>query len=211
MNLPNANIVANPDPTSIPGVWRGFGRTRAPAQTTGWPELDDVLAGGWPIAALSQLVSDAPGFGFSVMVPLLVRMTLEQRKVALIAPPYVPYAPALRDAGMDLNHLLWMTPRDRVDGLWAAEQLLRSSIYGAVVLWIPALEAPVERRLQLAAEAGRSIGLVAHTGYCPAHSIAAVRLNLAPSPFGISAEVARCRGTRAGATVVLQSYRPWLH
>jgi len=59
---------------------------------------------------------------------------------------------------------LWIAPKDRVDALWAAEQMLRSGLHGVVALWSPALEAPIERRLQLAAETGRSVGIVAHAG-----------------------------------------------
>ena len=189
------------DVDAIAGVWRGLGRSRPDSESTGIAPLDQALLGGWPVGALSQIVSRESGLGFSLMVPLLARLTRAGRHVALIAPPYIPYAPALRDAGVDLHKLLWIAPKDRVDALWATEQMLRSGLHGAVALWSPALEAPIERRLQLAAETGRSIGIVAHAGAYGAHSIAAVRLQVTPAPAALSVEIVRCRGARPGQRV----------
>ena len=76
--------------------------------------------------------------------------------------------------------------------------MLRSGLYGAVALWSPALEAPIERRLQLAAETGRSIGTIFHAGAHGAHSICAVRLAVQPAADGLAVEVLRCRGARPG-------------
>ncbi|MDB5975272.1 MAG: translesion synthesis-associated protein ImuA [Nevskia sp.] len=189
------------DVDAIAGVWRGLGRSRPDSESTGIALLDQALLGGWPVGALSQIVSRESGLGFSLMIPLLARLTRAGRHVALIAPPYIPYAPALRDAGVDLHQLLWIAPKDRVDALWATEQMLRSGLHGAVALWSPALEAPIERRLQLAAETGRSIGIVAHAGAYGAHSIAAVRLRVTPTPAALSVEIVRCRGARPGQRV----------
>lgn len=210
MLVATANAIAPPanpalrgsvDVNAIAGVWRGLGRSRPDSESTGIAALDQALLGGWPVGALSQIVSHESGLGFSLMVPLLARLTRSGRHVALIAPPYIPYAPALRDAGVDLHKLLWIAPKDRVDALWAAEQMLRSGLHGAVALWSPALEAPIERRLQLAAETGRSIGIVAHAGAYGAHSIAAVRLAVTPAPAALSVEIVRCRGARPGQRV----------
>ena len=188
------------DVDSIAGVWRGLGRMRPDSEPTGIAALDQALLGGWPVGALSQLVSTEAGFGFSLLLPLLARLTTAGRRAALVAPPYIPYAPALHDAGVDLRHLLWIAPKDRVDALWATEQMLRSGLCGAVALWSPPLDAPIERRLQLAAETGRSVGIVAHAGgVYGAHSIAALRLQLQPAAEGgLDVEVLRCRGARPG-------------
>jgi hypothetical protein len=186
---------------SIPGVWRGLGNSRNDAESTGLPELDEALIGGWPRGALSQLVSQEIGLGFSVLLPVLARMTQSGKAAALVSPPYIPYAPALRDAGIDLRHLLWIEPKDRVDALWATEQMLRAGLFGVVALWCPSLEVATERRLQLAAEAGRSIGIVLPHGRWEPQSVAAVRLKLSSTPSALQVDVARCRGARSGARV----------
>ncbi len=189
------------DVDSIAGVWRGLGRARPDSEASGIAALDQALLGGWPVGALSQLVSSEAGLGFSLMLPLLARLTQAGRHVALVTPPYIPYAPALRDAGIELKRLLWLAPKDRIDALWATEQMLRSGLYGAVALWSPALEAPIERRLQLAAETGRSVGIVSHAGAHGAHSICAVRLQVKAAPAGLAVEILRCRGARPGQRV----------
>lgn len=193
------SAVASDVLASIPGVRRGLGRPRADVESTGIADLDEALGGGWPRGALSQLVSREVGLGLSLLTPVLARATQARRPVALIAPPFIPYAPALRDAGIDLQHLLWIEPKDRVDALWATEQMLRAGLFAVVALWSPSLDAAVERRLQLAAETGRNVGIVSQHGRCDAQSVVAVRLQLASSPSGLQIEVVRCRGARPGA------------
>jgi hypothetical protein len=185
------------------GVWRGLGGSRADTEPTGHPELDRALAGGWPVGALSQIAGadgGEPGLGFSLLLPLLARLTAAGRPAALVNPPHIPYAPALRDAGVDLQQLLWIAPKDRVDALWATEQMLRSGLLGMVALWSPSLDATVERRLQLAAETGRSVGIVAHPRAVHG-SIAALRLQVSATPAALRVEVLRCRGARSGSRV----------
>jgi hypothetical protein len=175
-----------------------LGKSRPDSESTGISALDAALLGGWPTGALSQVVGSDSGLGVSLVLPLLARLTRNSRHAAVVAPPYIPYAPAWRDAGVDLQQLLWIAPQDRVEALWATEQMLRSGLYGAVVLWSPPLDAPIERRLQLAAETGRSVGITCHSGGYGAHSIAAVRLQVRAAPAGLQIEVERCRGARPG-------------
>jgi hypothetical protein len=189
----------------VPGVWRGLGHKRTDVESTGLPALDEALVGGWPRGALSQLVSEAPGLGFSLLTPVLARLTRAARPVALVAPPHIPYAPALRDAGVDLQRLVWIDPKDRVDALWATEQMLRAGLYGVVALWCPSLEPAIERRLQLAAETGRSIGIVAQHRPSEGQSVVAVRLQLSTTPTALCVEVQRCRGARPGARIDVRS------
>ncbi len=195
------SAVASDVAASIPGVWRGFDKPRTDVEPTGFADLDEALAGGWPRGALSQLVSNEIGLGLSLLAPVLTRATQAGRPVALVSPPFIPYAPALRDAGIDLKHLLWIEPKDRVDGLWATEQMLRSGLFAVVAFWCPSLEVAIERRLQLAAETGRNVGIVSQQGRCDVQSVAAVRLHLASSSSGLRVDVARCRGVRPGTRI----------
>src|SRR5690606_14127060 len=117
--------------------------------------LDALLpGGGWPLAALSEIVYPIPGDGeLQLAMPLLARLTQARRPVALIAPPYDPYAPALQRQGLVLNQLVVVETFRTVDALWAAEDLLRAHA-GAVLLWQDRIETGAQRRLQLAAENG---------------------------------------------------------
>ena len=183
---------------AIPGVWRGVGRKRADAESTGDPALDSALLGGWPIGAMTQIVSGESGLGFSLMVPLLARMTGEGRHVALISPPFIPYAPALAERGVALQKLAWIQPKDSTEALWAAEQALRSGVFGAVALWSRPLRVTTERRLQLATEAGRGVAILVHESGFASHSVAAVRLMVSSAPGSLLIDVERCRGSRPG-------------
>ncbi len=148
-------------------IWQaGRPSTVAKARlASGWPELDGVLGGGWPLGELTELLVADHGVGeLSLLLPALVRLTQGEggkpdtaRWVTLVAPPYIPYAPALEQAGINLSRLLVVQARrapDRdFDTLWAIEQALQSRSCGAVVGWSATREETALRRLQLAAEA----------------------------------------------------------
>jgi protein ImuA len=180
---------------AIPGVWRGVGHKRSDVESTGNPELDSALLGGWPVGALTQIVSRETGLGFSLLVPLFTRMTRSRKSVALIAPPYIPYAPGLLERGVLLQNLIWIQPKNHSEALWTAEQILRSGVFGAVALWSLPLGMTPERRLQLAAQTGHSIAVVCHATDAALHSVAAVRLAVSSAPGALLITVERCRGS----------------
>jgi hypothetical protein len=184
--------------TAIPGVWKGVGHKRSDVEPTGNPELDSVLLGGWPSGALSQIMSRETGLGFSLLVPLFARLTQARKCVAVIAPPYIPYAPGLVERGVLLQNLVWIQPTNHHDALWAAEQILRSGVFGAVALWSAPLGMTPERRLQLAAQAGHSVAVVCHGISAASHSVATVRLAVSSAPGALLINVERCRGSRPG-------------
>lgn len=186
---------------AIPGVWRGHrARALAPTEPTGSKALDEVLQGGWPQGSLSQVVSRHPGFGFSLIIPTLARLTQAGQQVALVNTPHQPYAPSLDSHGVDLKRLLWIQPDDEDQGLWAVEQLLQSGLLGAIAFWTKhELDGNTERRLQLAAENCRALAIAFRSGAVDGASYAALKLAAAPAADGqISIDVLKCRGGRAG-------------
>ena len=89
-------------------VWRG--QPVAPARTaqpTGHASLDALLpGGGWPEAALTDLLLPADGVGeLRLLLPTLARLTQAAQPVVLVAPPYLPFPAGWRQAGVDLAHL----------------------------------------------------------------------------------------------------------
>ncbi len=70
----------------------------------------------------------------ALLLPTLARMTQAGGTVVVIAPPYIPYAPAWQAAGVDLAHLEIVEAAPR-DALWAFEQCLRSGACAAVLGW----------------------------------------------------------------------------
>jgi hypothetical protein len=89
------------------------------------------------------------------------------------------YPPAAAGWGVDLSRLIVVRPRSARDELWAAVQALRSPVAAAVWARIDRLASRDFRRLQLAAEAGRTLGvLVRPAGARGQPSWAEVRLGV---------------------------------
>ncbi len=143
-------------------VWKGGADIAvAPAQPTGHAQLDAVLpGGGWPEAALSELLLAHPGSGeLQLLWPTLARLTRARERVVLVAPPFIPFAPAWLQAGVDLRWLVLVQASEK-EALWAAEQCLRSGSCAAVLCWPQRINDRGLRRLQLAAATGESLGFV---------------------------------------------------
>jgi hypothetical protein len=145
----------------LPGVWRGGELENAslPVIATGHEALDRELpGGGWPTGTLTEVLHDAAGIGeVSFLAAALRRACRDDRLVAWIDPPHLPYAPALAQSGIALERCLVVRPANRDDALWAAEQAMRSGACGAVLFWLAHHEYAWLRRLQMAAEAGRTL------------------------------------------------------
>lgn len=174
MNL--AEILLRPD------VWRGDHAPPVPAIATGFAALDAVLpGGGWPHAALTEVTFPRPGIGeLQLFLPALAALSRGDRWIAFVAPPHIPYAPALSAAGVDLSRLLMVYPKTRTDHLWAVETSLRSGACAMVLAWATYADSAHLRRLQLAAEAGAT-GMVLFQRYSMPGSTASLRLHLAPA------------------------------
>jgi protein ImuA len=186
----------------------------AQQRATGHAALDAELpGGGWPAAGLTELLLAAPGSGeLRLLAP-----SLSERSLLWIAPPFVPYAPALAALGMAPGRLTVVTPGSAADAAWAAEQALRSGALGAVLWW----DAPSARVSTLPATL-RRLHLAAMEGRTPLFALrpAAVRaqpspapLRLALEPLGASqlaVEVFKRRGPPLAAPLVLTLSGPAL-
>jgi hypothetical protein len=169
--------------------------------------LDEALPwGGFPRGALTELLVAADGLGeLSLLMPALVELTRRER-IVLIAPPYIPYAPALVRAGIPLAKLAWIeTPSDRA--MWAAEQCLRAGCLGAALIWSTGGDERALRRLQVAAEDGGSFCFV----FRPAqHAInsspAALRLLVDAGGTGTTRlRILKCRGAQPQTAALLHA------
>jgi cell division inhibitor SulA/protein ImuA len=152
--------------TQLPGVWRGGELENAVHATvaTGHAALDRELpGGGWPMGTLSEVLHEGIGIGeVTFLGGALAGASQGDRLVAWINPPHLPYAPALAQAAIPLDRCLVVRPANREDALWSAEQALRSGACGAVLFWLgneSRNEYACLRRLQMAAQAGRSMAV----------------------------------------------------
>ncbi len=201
-----------------PALWRGrqaqartdYSRLGENAVDTGYPALNHLLpTGGWPLRAIVEIQVSAWGNGeLQPLLPLMARLTSNQSRVAMVAPPHIPYAPALAQHGIALPSLIIvdMPPapagaarvKPGARGLihrgrrkpatwsaakevwWAAEKLLRHHDCGLVLAWPSQPDAAQVRRLQLAADASNSIGVVFRVG------------KSADTPVGLRLQTERC-------------------
>ena len=189
-----------------PRVWRGSGGAMPRAESTGFAAFDRVLpGGGWPVGALTELYPTAHGIGeFTLLLPLLSKLTQRGKRVALVAPPYIPYSQALAWHGVKLDKLVLLSPERPGDVLWAMEQTLASKSIALAVGWPKrALERDL-RRLQLAAETGGSCAVLYRAPREALQSSpAALRIKLWPAtPTGVSVDVFKSRGGRPAALTI---------
>lgn len=183
-----------------PDLWLGSGKDAGagrPILPTGFADLDDLLpGGGWPIGALTEILLPGEGIGeMQLLLPCLAGPG-DERLLAWIDPPHLPYPPALSAGGVRLSRLLVVSAGTDRDRLWAAEQALRSGACGAVLAWPGECDDRSLRRLALAAEKGGCLAILFRPSSRAARlSAAALRLQLAPSPRGVAVEVLKGRGT----------------
>lgn len=184
-----------------PAIWRGRSTARAEVLPTGFSALDDSLPGsGWPRAGLVEILVSRLGVGeLSLLMPVLAALTRRPsaRWCGWIAPPYEPFAPALAAHGLLLERLFIANAEKP---LWAFEQALGSGACEAVLGWIDKPRAKDIRRLQLAAERGRTLGILFRTLQAARESSAAIlRLVLQPAEQGVRVTLLKSRGGRRGS------------
>lgn len=165
---------------------------------TGFAGLDARLPdGGWPFPALIESLSERCGLGeLGLLMPALRELqsvTSAQpvaRAVAWLNPPFIPYAPALAERGLDLQRQLVTGPLTPVQSLWAMEQAMRSGACAAVLAWADRASTQALRRLKLAASEGGCLGVLFRSSSRRAQpSPASIRLALSRTAAGLQIEL----------------------
>ena len=182
-----------------PQIWRAkdAGRYMISGTPTGHPRLDATLpGGGWPANAIMEMVTPRWGMGeLQLLLPLMRAITRQKRWILWVSPPYVPYAPALERAGIDMDYVIVIQPDYSCkEALWGVEKALQTRACALVLAWLNWLPNAVIRRLQLSAEAGHSLGVLFRQRNNE-HSPASLCLHLRPSEKGVYVEVLKARGT----------------
>jgi protein ImuA len=190
-----------------PALWRGndCARVAIPSVPTGFAELDILLPGrGWPREALTEIYVERPGIGeLHLLMPALARLTQDERWLAIVAPPYFPYAPALRDHGVRLSHVMLIRPETVELQLWAGEQALRSGSCGAVLLWLSHVPERALHRLQLAAEGSGALVMLFRRARTTPFASAALRFHVSKAEGRTIVRILKRRGGGVSSPVVL--------
>lgn len=192
------------DLVAHPAIWRaGDVRSERPVLPTGYAELDRALpGGGWPRDAITEIFLEHYGIGeLSLLMPALAALSLEERWIVWVDPPFIPYAPALAQCGIDLDRVLLVHASSaKRQSLWAVEQALRSKSSVAVLAWLAKIDDKALRRLQLAAEerACWTVLFRPREALCQ-RSPAALRMRLSRDASHTRIEIVKCRGRRPGS------------
>jgi hypothetical protein len=185
-------------------IWRlgessGAGCNHVPS---GFSALDQQLGGGWPVGVLTEILLSNSGIGeLELLMPALVHMSKNDSandhrsytsvrdaldsnwsdRLLWIAPPYIPYAPALTQHGLDISRVLIVHSVKQLDALWAMEQALNSSVCRVVLGWFADIDDRSMRRLQLAAESGACWAIIfRHARFANIASPAPLRIHIKP-------------------------------
>jgi protein ImuA len=193
-----------------PRLWRG----RSSQDDIGWqglksgyPRLDRHLpGGGWPPHALTEILLEHYGTGeLKLLMPALAQLSQTGSEdslqaagwIAWVAPPFEPYPPALAQWGINLSRVLIVRPKSAAEALWAAEQALSSGNCAAVLLWSERMDDVASRRLQLAAEKGRSWAIAFRSVKALSRSsAAALRIRVSAGEKGTDLGILKSRGGR---------------
>ena len=184
-----------------PAIWRGASAAHPEGLATGFSALDAYLPGkGWPRTGLIEIL--VPRFGSGelyLLLPALAALTRARcaRWCVWVAPPLMPFAPALAAGGIALDRVAVVSG---ARPLWAFEQALGSGACDAVLAWARRPKAREIRRLQLAAERGRTLGVLFRPRRAAREASAAVlRLALAPTGTGVRITLLKGRTTQRSA------------
>jgi cell division inhibitor SulA/protein ImuA len=184
--------------------------TRGMASDTlksGFATLDRELAGGgWPSGDLAEILCDGSGMGeLSLLLPAMARANAPS---VWIAPPHLPYAPALAASGLDLSRLFICEASRAEDALWAAEQALASGATATVCVWVSSVigNTPLRRLKHAAASGGATCWLMRPTVFAQHASPATLRIALNVTADGqLSVNLLKRRGLPPNRRIQLVS------
>ena len=187
-----------------PAIWRGRSAAQVDVVPSGFPLLDASLpGGGWPRAGLIEILVPTIGTGeLYVLLPALAALTRKPsaRWCAWIAPPFELFAPALVAHGVALGKVFVARAEKP---LWAFEQSLVCGACEAVLVWAPSTPARDIRRLQLAAEKGRALGVLFRPQAAARESSSAVlRMVVEPAEQGARITLLKSRGGNRGSILL---------
>lgn len=176
-------------------LWHGNSQQAAyQAVTSGYAELDQQLAGGFPLNGLIDIQTEQGIGELRLLLPYLQQRHSDGRLLVMIAPPAQPCADMLAAAGINLTQLLVITVKNSKEALWAAEQCLQSGCVAVVLLWQVLLRLAQARRLQLAAEQGNASLVLIRRAQAALSLPVNLSLTLAAHPYGVLLNVNKRKG-----------------
>lgn len=191
-------------------LWRGF-QTQHHEGTisSGYPELDKKLAGGFPKQGVIELKT-LNGIGeIRAVVPYL-RALQHQGIIVLIAPPAHISSEFLVQSGIDVNRILLLTPKEEKEALWCAEQCLKSGCSASVLLWLQTLEIHQVRRLNLASEKGQASLLLFRLPTAASFTLpVSLSIRFLPLSYGLKVAIDKRKGGKNHQEFIIRMNQHW--
>jgi protein ImuA len=180
--------------------------------STGCEAFNRLLpAGGWQPGMLVEWFTSYSGGGAMTLAVALAREAAKSGGLIVLSDPRKQfYAPAAVALGFDPAQLVILQPPSPAEEMWALDQALRCE--GVALVWaaLNKLDDHDFRRLQLATEAGGTLGFLGRPARArgqPAWSDMQFLVEPQASAAGnrrLRVEVVRLRGGVAGASVMLE-------
>lgn len=178
----------------------------------GYAELDAALDNQFPTQGVVSV--DSPlGIGeLRLLLPYLhnSQKHTPNRLVVIIDPPLAINSEMLAEQGFTLAQVLIIQPDSGQQGLWAAEQCLKSGCCNSVLIWQQRLQIHQVKRLQLAAKKGAALQVIFRKPQQQMSSLpVSLALTLASAPAGIQVTINKRKGGWPSQPFLLNTEKHW--
>lgn len=191
-------------------IWRGLqSTTQGSTTSTGYPQLDKQLDGGFPTHGVIEVESQQGIGELRLLTPYLAQQN-SQKLAIFINPPGKICAEFFSSQGIELDNILVIEPPRDLDALWAAEQCLKSGACHSVLLWGADLEIHQTKRLQAASETGKCLQFhFKATSHNQLSLPVSLSMKLSSHAQGLKVEVTKRKGSWSYGSFILDMTPNW--
>jgi len=191
-------------------IWKGLQSTTLGSTTsTGYPQLDKQLDGGFPTHGVIEVESQQGIGELRLLTPYLAQQN-SQKLAIFINPPGKIGAEFFSSQRIQLENILVIEPQRDLDALWAAEQCLKSGACHSVLLWGADLEIHQTKRLQAASETGKCLQFhFKATSHNQLSLPVSLSMKLSSHIQGLKVEVTKRKGSWSYGSFILDMNQNW--
>ncbi|MEZ8775641.1 translesion DNA synthesis-associated protein ImuA [Vibrio sp. 10N.247.310.17] len=191
-------------------IWTGLqSTTQGSTTSTGYPQLDKQLDGGFPTHGVIEVESQQGIGELRLLTPYLAQQN-SQKLAIFINPPGKICAEFFSSQGIELDNILVIEPQRDLDALWAAEQCLKSGACHSVLLWGADLEIHQTKRLQAASETGKCLQFhFKATSHNQLSLPVSLSMKLSSHIQGLKVEVTKRKGSWSYGSFILDMNQNW--
>ena len=191
-------------------IWKGLQSTTLGSTTsTGYPQLDKQLDGGFPTHGVIEVESQQGIGELRLLTPYLAQQN-SQKLAIFINPPGKIGAEFFSSQRIQLENILVIEPQRDLDALWAAEQCLKSGACHSVLLWGTNLEIHQTKRLQAASETGKCLQFhFKATSHNQLSLPVSLSMKLSSHAQGLKVEITKRKGSWSYGSFILDMTHNW--